>query len=490
MFLIFNGTLFNHPCMKIYLLRSLFLLFLCRFAVSYGQPAQDSVDEYTQFELATEPGSYIYMNGVYQGVVSGQGTIRLAANGNREHFQLRIENPDFRSYEQTISTNSVSLSDPFNIPLTPVGGSLPEFNAFYLYVLAGVALLLILFTAGRRFMPEITEFLENRARPGSKSKTGTASQHHNTNNPEFRSAKSGEDFADLREQPVANVREENIGSRQNEKNIEEGERFGKYTISTKIAEGGVAKIYEAANSHDERVALKVMTQYLHDEDMVNKFIGEGWALQQIKKKFPDSPVIHVFDYGRKDGDPEGVPYIAMELVEGRSLNFFIQNNVLGYDQKIELLRQLVYAIDTAHQCKVLHRDLSPDNILIRDTPEFDMRLIDFGVARHEVHWLKGTSVGAAFGKPEYMAPEQIEGGDLDHTVDYYSLGVLIYALFTGRPPYQDDVMYKVFDMHINADIPEMPDHVPENIQNLVHSLMKKDPRERPQNIEQIMEKLK
>lgn len=466
--------------MKDYYLRC--TLFLCFAGAVSGLFAQTNTSDFIQFELNTEPGAGVFIDGDYQGVSNGNGSIWVSVDSEKEHIQLRVDHSEFKSYERTIPMQRIMASGSIFVPLTTVNQSISGFSETYLIVLSGLVLIVLAYVAGKQILPDLqTRFSKNSVRPNRPAnKQQKASPLNVASSP-----------TPVRDNKLREEKSESFTNQRNQKEngISSGESFDKYRIVSKIAEGGVAIIYEAMDKEDQRLALKVMNQYLHDEDMVNKFIGEGWALQQIRKKFTESPVIHVFDYGRKNGYQDGVPFIAMELVEGKSLEFFIQNNVLGYDQKIDLLRQLAYAIDTAHQCQVLHRDLSPDNILIKDSSELEIRLIDFGVARHEVHWLKGTSVGAAFGKPEYMAPEQIEGGELDHTVDYYSMGVLMYALFVGRPPFTNEVMYKVFDLHINSDLPDMPETVPSHIQELIYSLMEKDPKKRPQSIDQIMEKL-
>ena len=264
-------------------------------------------------------------------------------------------------------------------------------------------------------------------------------------------------------------------------------QFDNYSLIEHIASGGISKVYRAKNIDNATVALKVMTNFLNDRDMIGKFIGEGQALKNINVRFPSAPVVEVFDFGRENQDPNGTPYIAMELVDGESLSDKINSGLLTEGDKVKIIMQLTEALHATHSVDVIHRDISPDNVLVRNEDEIRICLIDFGVAKHEVNWLKGTSYGAAYGKPEYMSPEQLSGdANLDYRSDYYSLGILAFTLFCGKAPYRDSNTYKVGDMHKNDPVPEMPDQVPENVQNLIRKLMAKNPAGRPKSPTEIL----
>ena len=430
------------------------------------------IEDIKEIDILTEPGALIFVDGSLKGSANNSGLLLLRLNLNElrdsSYTQLRIESDGFRPFEKTLKLYS---NNPKNIQATLSPININRNNQDHLYILLGLILFVLFIAAGKKVYPTAKVKL---------NRIGVSNA--------IKKIKSKPKPKKVKQDKTVKVSsKKNKIKKTKEAQNQSGQHFDKYKIVKKIAEGGVAVIYEALNPDKQRVALKVMSKYLFDQDMVNKFIGEGWALQEIKRKFPSAPVVAVYEYGRKDNDQNGVPYIAMELVEGRSLSFFIKNNVLPYEKKVEIIKQLLEAVDAAHRCKVLHRDISPDNVLIKDTSNIEIRLIDFGVARHEVHWLKGTSVGAAFGKPEYMAPEQIKGDDLDYRVDYYSIGVLAYALFSGTPPFKDSSMYKVFDMHINSPVPEMPQEAPGNIRELVNLLLAKKPSDRPSDITQIMD---
>ena len=437
---------------------------MCLNIIHYSEGHFLNVMLAIDLEINSAPGSSIFLNGSYAGQVDDRGYVNVSISDDvlsNGIIQLRIENDNYRSFERTIVITSNNL-EALEVSLSEFNNDNYGFAFLYLSFLGGTVLILLLYFGGKKIRDRNVNRKKGLNRR-NESKEGK--------NQELKTAKTVKFTPD-----TSNTSDAKYKYRY----------FDKYSDLEKIAEGGVAEIFVARDPLGNKVALKIMSQYLTDTDMVNKFIGEGWALQEIKKKFPESPVVTVYEYGRKDDQADGIPYIAMELVEGRSLGFFIKNNILSDHNKIEILRQLAIAIDNAHNCKVLHRDLSPDNVLIKDTSNLEIRLIDFGVARHEVHWLKGTSVGAAFGKPEYMAPEQIEGNELDYRVDYYSFGILMYALFVGKPPFTDSVMYKVFEMHINSTIPELPNSVPNGIKELINKLLEKEPERRPNNINEIL----
>ena len=258
------------------------------------------------------------------------------------------------------------------------------------------------------------------------------------------------------------------------------DKINQYLLLDHIASGGISQIFRAKDADDNTVALKVMTNYLDDEDLKSKFIGEGMVITNINSRSPDAPVVKVFDYGYEDDDRSKRPFIAMELIEGTSLKNHIDQGSLSHDQKIKIIVQLIEALHATHSLDTLHRDIAPDNVILRDDSDSEISLIDFGVAKHEVQWLKGKSYGAAYGKPEYMSPEQFDGSsDIDYRSDYYSLGVLIYALFCGSPPFQDTNIFKVGEMHKAEALPPISRDVPPNIRIMIVHLMEKDPEKRP-----------
>lgn len=232
-----------------------------------------------------------------------------------------------------------------------------------------------------------------------------------------------------------------------------------------------------------------MTSYLNDGDMVGKFFNEGYVLQQIKNKFPDSNIVNVFTTGKYDLNGRKIPYLIIEYIDGQSLEVWLKNNKM-LTEKMSIASQIADALNVVHSVNVVHRDLSPENILIRKST-LDIVLIDFGVARYEVDWMKNTSYGAAFGKPKYMSPEQFSSpSNLDYRSDYYSFGILLYKLFVGKVPFDDTNIYKMSEYHQNTPVPDLPESTPTNIKELIYRLLEKKPENRPSNINEIKKYLK
>lgn len=264
--------------------------------------------------------------------------------------------------------------------------------------------------------------------------------------------------------------------------------FPEFTFIKVIAEGGVGTICKVKDSGGNIRALKIMTKYLYDDDMINKFIGEGYVLEKIHENGLVPQIVSVYDYGRR-GSNQTRPFILMEYIEGKNMQFYMDNKVFSLKSKVNIINQILDAVEKVHESKIIHRDLAPDNIIILDSKEIKIKLIDFGVAYHNVHWLTEQSMGNAFGKPEYMAPEQLSGMPVDYRSDYYSLGVVAYALLNGELPFKKSHQNSVYEKHVDNTLPDFQVDVPKSIKELIHDLLNKEPNKRPQSIEAIRERL-
>lgn len=223
-----------------------------------------------------------------------------------------------------------------------------------------------------------------------------------------------------------------------------GEMIGRYRLVRRIGSGGCGVVYLAGQDEPIRrlVALKVIRQGLDTEQVVARFEAERQALAMM-----DHPAIaKVLDAGTTDS---GSPFFVMEFVDGLPITAFCDTHSLPTQARLELFSQVCLAIQHAHQKGVIHRDLKPSNILVamRDgvpTP----KVIDFGIAKATQGRLTDrtlvTSLEQFLGTPAYMSPEQAEwrGFDIDTRSDVYSLGVVLYELLTGRPPYENQTLLK------------------------------------------------
>lgn len=265
-----------------------------------------------------------------------------------------------------------------------------------------------------------------------------------------------------------------------------------FTICRFIKKGGVAKIYDINDEHGSYFILKLMSFYLDDEDMVKKFIGEGFIINRINQTQPDAPVVHVHDYGKLKHEhlENERPFIIMEKLEGEELAHFIFNQSLSLDQKIGISINICKALEAAHKADVVHRDITPSNIIVTNLQENEIGLIDFGVAKHDqTEWLQDNNTGT-YGKYAYMSPEQHDGEDITYKSDYYSLGILMYELFCDKRPFDSPNELELSMQHKFEDLPDFPDTVPPVVQGIIEMLLEKEPANRPDTLKQTKESLK
>ncbi|MBI9043504.1 MAG: SUMF1/EgtB/PvdO family nonheme iron enzyme [Anaerolineaceae bacterium] len=213
-----------------------------------------------------------------------------------------------------------------------------------------------------------------------------------------------------------------------------GKYIGRYHIREQLGEGGMAVVYRAFDTNLERdVAIKfIRTDEIgvkyHDQ-MMKRFEREAKALA----KFDHANIIGVYEFG----EYEGTPFLVMQYQPGGTLRE-MTGKTMDCREAVTLTKKISNALNYAHKRNVIHRDIKPANVLI--TEEGEPKLTDFGIAKildmNQSTVLTRTGVG--IGTPEYMAPEQFLGKDIDGRVDIYALGVVLYELVTGRRPYQAD----------------------------------------------------
>lgn len=232
------------------------------------------------------------------------------------------------------------------------------------------------------------------------------------------------------------------------------ERLGKYPITGVLGKGAMGVVYKAFDPVINRpVAIKTIHKALIGQDLSGssttaRFKNEARAVGRMAH--PN--IVAIYEYG-EDAD---TAYIAMEYVEGRTLS-----QILGGTPRppecdiLMLMDQLLAALDCAHKHGVWHRDIKPANLLVTNTGQ--LKVTDFGIARIESVVL--TQITSTIGTPGYMAPEQYIGDGVDHRIDIFAAGALLYGMLVGRPPFQgsaETVMYKVVNEH-----PVPPSKVPE-----------------------------
>jgi serine/threonine protein kinase len=209
-----------------------------------------------------------------------------------------------------------------------------------------------------------------------------------------------------------------------------------------LGEGGMGAVWVAEHlALRTQVVVKFIASGLKsNKEAQDRFSREAAAASQVKSPH----VVQTFDHGITD---QGVPYIVMELLEGRDLGQYLDNEAkMPSDLVVEVMGQLARALDRAHERGIIHRDIKPGNIYLCDAGragEVFVKLLDFGIAKGVEHPRidSGTKTGSMIGSPFYMSPEQILGAkDLDHRSDLWSVGVVCFEMLTGRKPFDAETM--------------------------------------------------
>jgi len=267
-----------------------------------------------------------------------------------------------------------------------------------------------------------------------------------------------------------------------------GKQLDDFKILRRLGQGGMATVYLAEQvSLKREAAIKVMhSELMSDETHVRRFEREAKAAAGLTH--PN--IVQVY----MTGDYEGVHYIAQEYVRGINLKEYLARNAPPDCALIlKIMRQVTAALNAAAEKGIVHRDIKPENIMI--TSRKLIKVADFGLAQiaqsdERVHL---TQVGTTMGTPLYMSPEQVNGKPLDQRSDIYSLGVTCYHLISGRPPFHGETALSIAIKHLNEAAPSLkkrrPD-LPEELCDLVHRMMAKEPDKRPANATELMQEIR
>ncbi len=221
-----------------------------------------------------------------------------------------------------------------------------------------------------------------------------------------------------------------------------GDKFDRYRIDDVLGAGGMGRVFRAYDERlDRHVAIKVLLNDEAGEDSRGRLIREARAAAKLSH--PN--VVGVFDVGEHEGNP----YVAMELIEGKSLRALIDDGTTTPETKLRIMLDVARALSAAHDAQIVHRDVKPENVIVQ--PDGRVKVLDFGIARRthmkadpssptEVSLATLTADGVKLGTPTYMAPEQIKGGAIDGRVDQFAWAITAYELFVGRPPWGGDAM--------------------------------------------------
>jgi eukaryotic-like serine/threonine-protein kinase len=250
---------------------------------------------------------------------------------------------------------------------------------------------------------------------------------------------------------------------------------GRYRLLRRIGSGGMADVWLAEDPHlQRRVALKILhRRFAQDREFVERFRREAEAAAGLSH--PN--IVSVFDRG----DVDGTYYIAMQLLEGRSLKELIDQG-LTPEQAAGLIRQVLEASGYAHRHGVVHRDLKPQNVIVSD--EGEATVTDFGIARAGASEI--TQAGSVMGTPHYLSPEQAQGQAVTAVSDLYSIGVMLYEALTGRVPFEADSAVAIAMKQV-SHTPQRPSSinpaVSPALDAVVMRALEKDPGQRFQSAE-------
>ncbi|HLJ33880.1 MAG TPA: protein kinase [Ktedonobacteraceae bacterium] len=252
-----------------------------------------------------------------------------------------------------------------------------------------------------------------------------------------------------------------------------GER---YQLQDPIGRGGMATIYRGRDMRMERVvAIKVLREvYSTDPKFVTRFQREAKAASVLQH--PN--IVQVYDYGQTDGNY----FIVMELIEGTDLRRYLRSRgILAVDRAIIIAHDVALGLGAAHRRGIVHRDVKPQNVLVgRDGT---IKLTDFGIASvyKDINAERLTTTGMTLGTVQYYAPEQAQGEIVSPAADVYALGIVMYEMLTGRPPFDGDTPVAVAMQHIQ-DVPIPPSqynpNIPPALEDIIMRCLEKIPEMR------------
>ena len=259
----------------------------------------------------------------------------------------------------------------------------------------------------------------------------------------------------------------------------EAQQLGPYVLMKRLGRGGMGAVYEAEHQETgEHVAVKVLASHLADDlGLKERFDSEIQTLKPLR-----SPgIVQLIAYGEDDGQP----YFAMELVHGQSLERIIRGGrIFTPEEVVDLSIEIARSLKVAHDHGIIHRDLKPANLLVPDDPHqanAGVKLADFGIAK-----LFGatsqTAHGSIVGTAEFMAPEQAAGKPLDARADLYTLGLVMFTMIAGKPPFRGSQLTEIITKQLRETAPRVSSfhhNIPKELDGLIDELLAKDPAKRP-----------
>src|SRR5688572_2012135 len=276
-----------------------------------------------------------------------------------------------------------------------------------------------------------------------------------------------------------------------------GKKINNYELRELVGDGAMGVVYLAEHFVlRRRAAVKLLKrQYLESSALITRFVNEA----RVAAAIHHPNVIEVIDVGMVDGD---VPYIMMEYLDGEPLARRLARDRLGVGKAVDITIQAARALSASHALEIVHRDLKPENMFLVPDPMSPggerVKVLDFGIAKLRPDWggsdSPTTQVGAIFGTPAYMSPEQCRGlnTEVDGTTDVYALGCILYEMLCGKAPFTAPGWGDVLMLHMQGEIP-LPSaensRVPASVDKIVRTALAKSKSDRYQSMRDMQRAL-
>ncbi len=279
-----------------------------------------------------------------------------------------------------------------------------------------------------------------------------------------------------------------VGLHSEMKKPETEKNIGRYRVEEKLGEGAMSVVYKAHDPEINRgIAIKLLRRSLAAEPEYHKrFVSEAKAAGNLAH----ANIVTIYDVGECDSGP----YIAMELLDGPTLEELMQEkHPFDYREILSIGIQLAEGLGYSHTKGVVHRDVKPGNIIFQGSQKV-LRITDFGIARIDTPNEQGSTIaGTILGTPRYMSPEQVEAEEVDGRSDLFSVGVILYQLLTGVAPFSGATLASLY-VQITRDEPVSIDRLaadaPVGLRNVIKKLLHKDPARRFQSGKELADALR
>src|SRR5438132_3016895 len=276
-----------------------------------------------------------------------------------------------------------------------------------------------------------------------------------------------------------------------------GQTIGHYKISERIGTGGMGDVYLATDIvAGRKAALKLLPlRFTGDAERLRRFQQEAHAV--VGLNHPN--ILTVYEIG----EDHSIHYIASELIEGETLRDRLTRGPMQLSEAVDVAIQVASALAAAHNAGIVHRDIKPENIMLR--PDGYVKVLDFGIAklaeqevpvtipRNEALLLVETNLGSVLGTVRYMSPEQARGAHVDKSTDIWSLGVVLYEMVTGQPPFTGDTPSDVMFAILEKEPPPLTNyvaHAPGELQQIISKTLRKDRGQRYHSAHELLQALK